>query len=242
MQPAYSWEVDGVNDRVQLARLERIFQDVQAERLMRAGVTVLDPARLDVRGTVQCGTDITLDINTVLIGEVLLGDRVSVGPNCVIRNSSVAADTVIEANSVVDGAIIGAACHIGPFARLRPGTQLADHARIGNFVETKNTRLGQGAKANHLTYLGDADIGAHSNIGAGTITCNYDGVNKSKTVIGDNAFIGSNSALVAPVTVGDGATVGAGSVITNDVPDANLGVGRSKQRNIAGWQRPKKKD
>lgn len=242
MQPVHGWEVDGVNDRVQLARLERIYQGVQAEILMRAGVTVLDPSRLDVRGTVQCGTDIVLDINTVLIGNVTLADRVSVGPNCVIRNTSIAADTVIEANSVIDGAVIGAACHVGPFARLRPGTQLADHARIGNFVETKNTRLGEGAKANHLTYLGDADIGAHSNVGAGTITCNYDGVNKSKTVIGDNAFIGSNSALVAPVNIGAGATVGAGSVITADVPDAQLGVGRSKQRNIAGWQRPNKKD
>jgi bifunctional UDP-N-acetylglucosamine pyrophosphorylase/glucosamine-1-phosphate N-acetyltransferase len=242
MQPAHDWEVDGVNDRVQLARLERIYQRVQAEALMRAGVTVLDPTRLDVRGTLQCGTDIVLDINTVLIGEVTLGDRVSIGPNCVIRNARIAADTVIEANSVIDGAVIGASCHVGPFARLRPGTQLADHARIGNFVETKNARLGEGAKANHLSYLGDAEIGAHSNIGAGTITCNYDGVNKSKTVIGDNAFIGSNSALVAPVNIGAGATVGAGSVITADVPDAHLGVGRSKQRNIAGWQRPKKKD
>lgn len=242
MQPAHDWEVDGVNDRVQLARLERIYQRVQAEALMRAGVTVLDPARLDVRGTVTCGTDITLDVNTVLIGDILLGDRVSVGPNCVIRNARIAADTVIEANSVIDGAVIGAGCHVGPFARLRPGTELADHARIGNFVETKNARLGEGAKANHLTYLGDAEVGAHSNIGAGTITCNYDGVNKSKTVIGDNAFIGSNSALVAPVNVGAGATVGAGSVITTDVPDAHLGVGRSKQRNISGWQRPNKKD
>src|SRR5690606_18086819 len=164
------------------------YQGVQADNLMRAGVTVIDPARLDVRGSVQCGTDITLDINTVLIGQVSIGDRVTVGPNCVIRNASIAADTVIEANSVIDGAVIGHGCHVGPFARLRPGTQLADHARIGNFVEIKNARLGEGAKANHLTYLGDADIGAHSNIGAGTITCNYDGVNKSKTIIGDNAF------------------------------------------------------
>ncbi|MFN3712049.1 MAG: bifunctional UDP-N-acetylglucosamine diphosphorylase/glucosamine-1-phosphate N-acetyltransferase GlmU [Alcanivoracaceae bacterium] len=242
MQPAHGWEVDGVNDRVQLARLERIYQQVQAERLMRAGVTVMDPARLDVRGQIQCGTDILLDINTVLIGEVTLGDRVSIGPNCVIRNARIADDTVIEANSVIDGAVIGSGCHVGPFARLRPGTVLADQARIGNFVETKNARLGEGAKANHLSYLGDAEIGAHSNIGAGTITCNYDGVNKSKTQIGDRAFIGSNSALVAPVSIGNGATVGAGSVITRDVPDGQLGVGRSKQRNIAGWQRPNKRD
>jgi bifunctional UDP-N-acetylglucosamine pyrophosphorylase / glucosamine-1-phosphate N-acetyltransferase len=242
LQPAHGWEVDGVNDRVQLARLERIYQQVQAERLMRAGVTVMDPARLDVRGQIQCGTDILLDINTALIGDVTLGDRVSVGPNCVIRNAHIADDSVIEAHSVIDGARIGQGCHVGPFARLRPGTVLADHARIGNFVETKNAHLGEGAKANHLSYLGDAEIGAHSNIGAGTITCNYDGVNKSKTRIGERAFIGSNSALVAPVSIGDGATVGAGSVITTDVPDDQLGVGRSKQRNIAGWQRPKKKD
>ncbi|MCC1496124.1 bifunctional UDP-N-acetylglucosamine diphosphorylase/glucosamine-1-phosphate N-acetyltransferase GlmU [Alcanivorax sp. 1008] len=242
MQPAHGWEVDGVNDRVQLARLERIYQGVQAENLMRAGVTVVDPARLDVRGAVQCGTDITLDINTVLIGQVHLGDRVSIAPNCVIRNASIAADSVIEANSVIDGATIGAGCHVGPFARLRPGTQLADHARVGNFVETKNAHIGEGSKANHLTYLGDAEIGAHSNIGAGTITCNYDGVNKSKTLIGDHAFIGSNSSLVAPVSVGSGATVGAGSVVTTDVPDDQLAVSRAKQRNIAGWKRPQKKD
>jgi bifunctional UDP-N-acetylglucosamine pyrophosphorylase / glucosamine-1-phosphate N-acetyltransferase len=242
MQPAQPWEVDGVNDRVQLARLERIYQQVQAEGLMRAGVTVIDPARLDVRGTVRCGTDIVLDINTVLIGDVILGDRVVVGPNCVIRNACIGADSVIEANSVIDGADVGEQCHVGPFARLRPGTVLARQARIGNFVEIKNTRLGEGAKANHLTYLGDADVGQNSNIGAGTITCNYDGVNKSHTRIGENAFIGSNSSLVAPVSIGAGATVGAGSVITSDVPDAQLGVGRSKQRNIAGWQRPTKRD
>ena len=241
LQPAQAWEVDGVNDRVQLARLERIYQRVQAEALMRQGVTVLDPARLDVRGQVRCGTDITLDVNTVLEGEVTLGDRVRVGPNCVIRNSRIAADTVIEAHSVIDGADVADACHIGPFARLRPGTVLARQARIGNFVETKNARLGEGAKANHLTYLGDADIGANSNIGAGTITCNYDGVNKSRTEIGTDAFIGSNSALVAPVRIGDGATVGAGSVITTDVPAGHLAVGRSKQRTIDGWQRPQKK-
>lgn len=242
MQPQQSWEVDGVNDRVQLARLERIYQGVQAENLMRAGVTVVDPARLDVRGQVFCGTDIVLDINTVLEGNVTLGDRVNIGPNCVIRNASIGADVVIEANSVIDGAVIGSYCHIGPFARLRPGTKLEDHARIGNFVETKNTRLGNGAKVNHLSYLGDTDVGSNSNVGAGTITCNYDGVNKSKTIIGDDAFIGSNSSLVAPLSIGDGATVAAGSVITGDVPDKNLAVARGKQRNISGWQRPKKKD
>jgi len=242
MTPDFPWEVDGVNDRVQLARLERIYQRVQAEALMRAGITVADPLRLDIRGDIRCGTDITLDINTLLIGEVEIGDRVSIGPNCIIKNSVIAADTIIEANTWIDGARVGSGCTVGPFARLRPGTELADGARVGNFVETKNARLGKGAKANHLTYLGDADIGANSNIGAGTITCNYDGVNKSYTRIGDDAFIGSNSALVAPVTIGDQATVGAGSVITQDVEAGHLAVGRNKQRNIAGWQRPKKKE
>jgi len=242
MTPDFPWEVDGVNDRVQLARLERIYQRVQAEALMRAGVTVADPMRLDIRGDIRCGTDITLDINTVLVGDVEIGDRVRIGPNCIIKDSVIEADTTIEANTLIDGARVGSGCTVGPFARLRPGTELADGARVGNFVETKNARLGKGAKANHLTYLGDADVGANSNIGAGTITCNYDGINKSYTRIGNDAFIGSNSALVAPVTIGDQATVGAGSVITQDVEAGHLAVGRNKQRNIAGWQRPKKKE
>ena len=241
VQPAHAWEVDGVNDRVQLARLERIWQRQQAEALMRGGASVMDPARLDIRGRVICGEDVVLDINTVLVGDVTLGDRVTIGPNCLIRNARIAAGTHVEANSVIDGAEVGEDCQIGPFARLRPGTRLASGAKIGNFVETKKADIGPGSKVNHLSYIGDAHIGADANIGAGTITCNYDGVNKFETKIGDNAFIGSNSALVAPVRIGAGATVGAGSVVTHDVPDEQLAVARSKQRNLSGWKRPQKK-
>lgn len=241
VQPAHAWEVDGVNDRVQLARLERIWQRQQAEVLMRGGASVMDPARLDIRGRVTCGEDVVLDINTVLVGDVTLGDRVTIGPNCLIRNARIAAGTHVEANSVIDGAEVGEDCQIGPFARLRPGTRLASGAKIGNFVETKKADIGPGSKVNHLSYIGDAHIGADANIGAGTITCNYDGVNKFETQIGDNAFIGSNSALVAPVRIGAGATVGAGSVVTHDVPDEQLAVARSKQRNLSGWKRPQKK-
>lgn len=242
VQPQFAWEVDGVNDRVQLARLERIYQQVQAEQLMRAGVTVLDPARLDIRGTVQCGEDVVLDVNTVLEGDVNLAAGVRVGPNCLIRNSRIGAGTVVEANSIIDGADVGEACQIGPFARLRPGTEMAARGKVGNFVETKKTRIGPGSKVNHLTYLGDTELGSGVNVGAGTITCNYDGVNKARTEIGDNAFIGSNSSLVAPVTIGKDATVGAGSVITRDVEAGELAVARGKQRNISGWPRPQKKD
>ncbi|MCH8542201.1 MAG: bifunctional UDP-N-acetylglucosamine diphosphorylase/glucosamine-1-phosphate N-acetyltransferase GlmU [Alcanivorax sp.] len=238
VQPSFPWEVDGVNDRVQLARLERVYQQVQAEALMRDGVTVMDPARLDVRGNVRCGQDVVLDINTVLVGEVDIAARVTIGPNCLIRNARIGEGSHIEANSVVDGAVVGEDCHVGPFARLRPGTELAAGARVGNFVETKKTLIGPGSKVNHLTYLGDATLGRDVNVGAGTITCNYDGVNKFETHIGDNAFIGSNSSLVAPVSVGSGATVGAGSVVTKDVPEKELAVARSKQRNLSGWQRP----
>lgn len=241
VQPAHAWEVDGVNDRVQLARLERIWQRQQAEVLMRGGASVMDPARLDIRGRVTCGEDVVLDINTVLAGDVTLGDRVTIGPNCLIRNARIAAGTHVEANSVIDGAEVGEDCQIGPFARLRPGTRLASGAKIGNFVETKKADIGPGSKVNHLSYIGDAHIGADANIGAGTITCNYDGVNKFETQIGDNAFIGSNSALVAPVRIGAGATVGAGSVVTHDVPDEQLAVARTKQRNLSGWKRPQKK-
>ncbi|WP_111657870.1 bifunctional UDP-N-acetylglucosamine diphosphorylase/glucosamine-1-phosphate N-acetyltransferase GlmU [Isoalcanivorax indicus] len=241
VQPAHAWEVDGVNDRVQLARLERIWQRQQAEALMRGGASVMDPARLDIRGVVTCGEDVVLDINTVLAGEVTLGDRVTIGPNCLIRNARIAAGTHVEANSVIDGADVGEHCQIGPFARLRPGTRLAAGAKIGNFVETKKADIGPGSKVNHLSYIGDAHIGAGANIGAGTITCNYDGVNKFETHIGDDAFIGSNSALVAPVKIGASATVGAGSVVTHDVPDDHLAVARSKQRNLSGWKRPQKK-
>ncbi|HAD62763.1 MAG TPA: bifunctional N-acetylglucosamine-1-phosphate uridyltransferase/glucosamine-1-phosphate acetyltransferase [Alcanivorax sp.] len=240
-QPGHAWEVDGVNDRVQLARLERVHQRVRAESLMRAGVTLLDPARLDIRGNLQCGQDVTLDINTVLVGDVVIGDRVTVGPNCLIRNARIGSGTHIEANSVVDGAVVGEECQVGPFARLRPGTELAAGAKVGNFVETKKAYVGEGSKVNHLTYIGDSRIGKGVNVGAGTITCNYDGVNKFQTVMKDGAFIGSNSSLVAPVTIGENATVGAGSVVTKDVPDQGLAVARGQQRNIQNWSRPEKK-
>jgi len=240
-QPGHAWEVDGVNDRVQLARLERVYQRVRAESLMRAGVTLLDPARLDIRGNLQCGQDVTLDINTVLVGDVVIGDRVTVGPNCLIRNARIGSGTHIEANSVVDGAVVGENCQVGPFARLRPGTELAAQAKVGNFVETKKAYVGEGSKVNHLTYIGDSRIGKGVNVGAGTITCNYDGVNKFQTVMKDGAFIGSNSSLVAPVTIGENATVGAGSVVTKDVPDQGLAVARGQQRNIQNWSRPEKK-
>ena len=240
-QPGHAWEVDGVNDRVQLARLERVYQLVRAETLMRDGVTLLDPDRLDIRGNLRCGQDVTLDINTVLVGDVEIGDRVTVGPNCLIRNARIGSGTHIEANSVVDGAVVGENCQVGPFARLRPGTELAAQAKVGNFVETKKAYVGEGSKVNHLTYIGDSRIGKGVNVGAGTITCNYDGVNKFQTVMKDGAFIGSNSSLVAPVTIGENATVGAGSVVTKDVPDQGLAVARGQQRNIQNWSRPEKK-
>lgn len=240
-QPDSPVEVEGVNNRAQLANLERALQARQAHALMMDGVTLADPARLDIRGTVSAGQDVTIDINVVLRGNVELGDGVVIGPNCVLTNCRIGAGTVIEANSMVEDAQIDEACTVGPYARLRPGAVMKEGSKVGNFVEMKKAVLGEGAKANHLTYLGDAEVGAKANIGAGTITCNYDGVNKFKTKIGENAFIGSNSSLVAPVTIGDGATVGAGSVITGEVEDAALAVARSKQRNIPNWPRPTKK-
>lgn len=234
-------EVEGVNDRVQLARLERVLQGWQAEALMRAGVSLADPSRLDIRGQLQSGQDVSIDINVVIVGKVVLGNGVKVGAHATLIDCVIGDDVVIEPYTLIEGAVIDKQCTIGPYARLRPGTELKTGAKVGNFVEMKKTVLGEGAKANHLTYLGDATVGAGANIGAGTITCNYDGVNKSHTNIGANAFIGSNSALVAPVHIGDGATVGAGSVITNNVSDDALAVARGKQREIVGWQRPKKK-
>lgn len=234
-------EVAGVNSRLQQAELERACQQRQAQDLMVQGVTLLDPARIDIRGSLQCGTDVSIDINCVFEGDVVLGDGVQVGPNCVIRNAQIAAGTVVNGFTSIDGADVGPDCNLGPYARLRPGTALARGAKIGNFVETKKAQIGAGSKVNHLSYVGDAELGKDVNVGAGTITCNYDGVNKFRTEIGDNAFIGSNSALVAPVKVGAGATVGAGSTLVRDVEDAELAVARGKQRNISGWQRPTKK-
>lgn len=234
-------EVLGINDKVQLAEVEAAHRLQKARELMLAGATVADPARLDVRGTVQIGRDVYLDINTVLIGNVRLGDRVHVGPNCVISNAVIGNDVQILPNCVIDEAQVDEGCHIGPFARLRPGTHLHRSVHIGNFVEVKKSTLGEGSKANHLTYLGDAVIGSRVNVGAGTVTCNYDGANKSVTRIGDGAFIGSGTMLVAPVQVGANATIGAGSTITHPAPADKLTLERSKQVTVEGWTRPVKK-
>jgi bifunctional UDP-N-acetylglucosamine pyrophosphorylase/glucosamine-1-phosphate N-acetyltransferase len=240
-QPEDAMEVQGANDRRQLAELERHYQQRAACRLMAQGVTLLDPARFDVRGEVSVGRDVVIDINVILEGRVVIEDGVEIGPNCVIRNSTLRRGAVVKANSHLEGAELGEGADCGPFARLRPGSVLGARAHVGNFVELKNAVLGEGAKAGHLAYLGDAEIGALSNIGAGTITCNYDGANKHRTVIGVDAFIGTNNSLVAPLTIGDGATTAAGSVITSEVPANTLAVGRARQRNIDGWQRPVKK-
>jgi bifunctional UDP-N-acetylglucosamine pyrophosphorylase/glucosamine-1-phosphate N-acetyltransferase len=242
IQPDAEQEVQGVNNRQQLAQLERWYQQQQAEALMAEGVTLADPARVDVRGELKAGRDVLIDINCVFEGKVVLGEGVEVGPNCLIRNAVIGAGCRIEANSLIDGATVGDNAQIGPFARLRPGTELAQGGKIGNFVETKKARIGAGSKINHLTYIGDAEIGCEVNVGAGTITCNYDGVNKSLTRIGDGAFIGSNSSLVAPVEIGAGATVGAGSTVTKAVADNQLAVARGKQINLDNWARPQKKE
>jgi bifunctional UDP-N-acetylglucosamine pyrophosphorylase/glucosamine-1-phosphate N-acetyltransferase len=234
-------EVMGINDKVQLAEAERAYQQRCALELMRAGVTLVDPARVDVRGNLSCGKDVTIDINAVFIGNVTLGDNVTIGPNCVVENSTLGAGTTVHANCVLEDAEVAENCNIGPFGRLRPGAKMLDGSRIGNFVEMKKTVLGKGSKANHLTYLGDAIIGANVNVGCGTITCNYDGANKHQTVIGDNAFIGSGVELVAPINIGEGATIGAGSTIGKDAPAGELTVQRSKQASIKGWNRPEKK-
>ncbi|WP_267269158.1 bifunctional UDP-N-acetylglucosamine diphosphorylase/glucosamine-1-phosphate N-acetyltransferase GlmU [Pseudomonas protegens] len=239
-QPHDAMEVQGANDRKQLAELERHYQLRAARRLMAQGVTLRDPARFDVRGEVTVGRDVLIDINVILEGRVVIEDDVVIGPNCVIKDSTLRKGVVIKANSHLDGAVMGEGSDAGPFARLRPGTVLEARAHVGNFVELKNAHLGQGAKAGHLTYLGDAVIGARTNIGAGTITCNYDGVNKHKTVMGEDVFIGSNNSLVAPVDILSGATTAAGSTITQNVAPAQLAVGRARQKNIDGWKRPEK--
>ena len=233
-------ETEGANDPWQLARLERAFQLRQVRALCTDGARVADPARLDIRGTVRVGRDVEVDVDVVFEGEVELGDGVRIGPFCRIKDSTLAAGTEVRAHCDLDGARSEGAVQIGPYARLRPGTVLADGAHIGNFVETKNATIGVGSKANHLSYLGDAVVGAGVNIGAGTITCNYDGANKFTTTIEDNAFIGSNSALVAPITIGEGATIGAGSVIGRDAPAGTLTVARARQVTLEGWVRPVK--
>ncbi|PJI32588.1 bifunctional UDP-N-acetylglucosamine diphosphorylase/glucosamine-1-phosphate N-acetyltransferase GlmU [Acinetobacter pseudolwoffii] len=240
VEPEQAFEVEGVNDRVQLAALERQFQACQAKQLMQQGVHLIDPSRFDLRGNLTVGQDVQIDINVIIEGDCELGDHVEIGAGCIIKNTKIAAGTKVQPYSIFDNAIVGEDTQIGPFARLRPGAKLAAEVHIGNFVEVKNTTIGVGSKANHFTYLGDAEIGAGSNIGAGTITCNYDGVNKFKTIIGDQAFIGSNSSLVAPVKIGNGATVGAGSTITRDVEDNSLAVERSKQFAKENYPRPQK--
>ena len=235
-----AWETLGVNSRAQLAQLERTYQWQYANRLLDQGVTVVDPMRLDVRGDLACGRDVRIDVNCLFEGEVRLGDHVEIGANCVLRSVEVGPGTRIEPFSLIDDAVIGTRCRVGPYARIRPGTRLGDEVHIGNFVEIKASRIGRASKANHLAYVGDATVGSEVNIGAGTITCNYDGANKHRTVIEDNVHIGSDVQLVAPVTVGKGATIGAGATITKDVPPGQLTLTEKKQVTVSGWKRPKK--
>jgi bifunctional UDP-N-acetylglucosamine pyrophosphorylase/glucosamine-1-phosphate N-acetyltransferase len=234
-------EVEGANNRVQLASLERAYQYRQAEELMIAGASILDPNRIDIRGEVTVGQEIIIDVNCIFEGKVTIADGAKIGANCIVIDSTIGKNAEIKPNSIIEGAVIGENASAGPFARIRPGSVLKNDAHIGNFVEMKKSTLGEGSKAGHLTYLGDTEIGKNSNIGAGTITCNYDGVNKSKTIIGDNAFIGSNASIVAPVTIGNMATTAAGSTIVKNVEDNDLAVARGKQSNISGWRRPTKK-
>lgn len=240
VEPQLAFEVEGVNDRVQLAALEREFQNFQAKQLMQQGVHLIDPTRFDLRGNLTAGKDVRIDINVIIEGDCELGDGVEIGAGCILKNTKIAAGTKVQPYSVFDQAVVGEDAQIGPFSRLRPGAILANEVHIGNFVEVKNSQIGLGSKANHFTYLGDAEVGAGSNIGAGTITCNYDGANKFKTIIGDHVFIGSNSSLVAPVTIANGATVGAGSTITRDVAEQCLAVERSEQFTKENYQRPQK--
>jgi bifunctional UDP-N-acetylglucosamine pyrophosphorylase/glucosamine-1-phosphate N-acetyltransferase len=240
VKPEDAWEVAGVNSRHELALLERAYQNAQAKRLLDAGVALADLWRVDVRGELACGRDVSIDVNCVFEGEVRLGDRVRVGPNCVLRNVTVGADTEILAYSLLEAARIGRHCRVGPFARMRPGVTLDDEARIGNFVEVKASRIGAGSKANHLSYIGDAQVGARVNIGAGTITCNYDGVAKHRTVIEDDSFIGSDATLVAPVTIAKGSYIGAGSTISKSTPPGQLTLARARQVSLPNWKRRKK--
>lgn len=236
-----TWEALGVNSRAQLAQLERIHQLECAARLLEDGVGLADPARIDVRGTLRCGRDVRIDVNCVFEGAVELGDGVEIGANCVLKNVSIGALARIEHFSFVEEATIGRRCRVGPYARIRPGTRLAEDVHIGNFVEVKASDIAEGSKANHLAYIGDTTVGRNVNVGAGTITCNYDGAFKHRTVIEDDVFIGSDTQLVAPVTVRRGATIAAGSTITRDVPAGELALSRVKQKSVAGWKRPEKK-
>lgn len=240
-QPEEEWEVLGVNDRRQQAQLERIYQSTIAETLLLEGVTLLDPSRFDCRGALTVGTDVVIDINCLFKGNVSIGNNVSIGANCIIENTTIASGSIIKDNSILEESIVSENCVIGPYARLRPGTELKDNAKIGNFVETKKAIIGSGSKVNHLSYIGDATLGENVNIGAGTITCNYDGVNKHQTTIGNSVFVGSNTALVAPITLGDSVTIGAGSTINKSVEQNTLALTRSPQKSHKDWQRPTKK-
>ncbi len=240
VQPASAWETLGVNSKAQLAELERVYRQDVAGRLLAAGVTLADPARIDVRGKLECGRDVAIDVNCVFEGDVVLGDRVSLGANCVLRNVRIDAGTRVEPFCHLEEADIGRNCRIGPYARLRPGAQLAEDVHIGNFVEVKASTIGAGSKANHLAYIGDSEVGRNVNVGAGTITCNYDGANKHRTVIEDDVFIGSDTQLVAPVRVGRGATLGAGTTLTEDAPPGELTISRARQMTIPNWKRPVK--
>lgn len=242
IQPTFPEEIFGINDRAQLSVLERFHQRNLAEKLMLQGVTLLDPNRLDIRGDVKIGYDVLIDINVILEGNVTIGNHCTIGPHTILRNTVIADYVEVKAHSIIDGAEVGNECSIGPFARLRPGTVLTSKVHIGNFVEIKNSVIDENSKVNHLSYMGDSEVGKNVNIGAGTITCNYDGINKHKTIIEDQAFIGSNSQLVAPVRIGTGATIGAGSTITKDAPAKQLTLARALQKTISNWQRPKKKE
>jgi bifunctional UDP-N-acetylglucosamine pyrophosphorylase/glucosamine-1-phosphate N-acetyltransferase len=236
-----AWEVAGVNSKRELAGLERRYQKMQAQRLLEAGVTLADPARIDVRGELDCGSDVAIDVNCVFEGRVSLGDGVRIGPNCVLRNCAIAAHTEVLAFSHLEDSEVGARCRLGPYARLRPGSFLAEDVHVGNFVEVKASRIGKGSKANHLTYLGDAEVGSGVNVGAGTITCNYDGAAKHRTVIEDDCFIGSDATLVAPLRIARGSYIGAGSTINKDTPAGQLTVARARQVSIPSWKPPRKK-
>lgn len=238
VQPAHEWEIHGINSKFQLTVLERTWQQVEATKLLTHGVTLADPSRIDVRGKLSCGRDVEIDVGCIFEGVVKLDDNVRVGAYSIIKNTSVAQGTQIKPYSHIDSSEVGANCHIGPYAHLRPGAKLYDDSHVGNFVEIKNSEIGKGSKVNHLSYIGDSTVGNRVNIGAGTITCNYDGANKHRTIIEDDAFIGSDTQLVAPVRVGKGATIGAGSTITRDTPEGELTLSRSKQFTIAGWKRP----
>lgn len=240
-EPSFEWEILGVNSKSQLAELERLYQSNYASKLMQEGVSLADPARIDVRGHLICGRDVSVDVNCVFEGRVNLGDRVSIGPNCVLRDVTVAAGSEILPFCHIESAEIGENCRVGPYARVRPGTRVQDDVHLGNFVEIKNSTVDKGSKINHLSYVGDSVVGKNVNVGAGTITCNYDGANKHRTIIEDDVFIGSDTQLVAPVVIGKGATIGAGSTVTKDAPGGELTLSRSSQLTVSGWKRPQKK-